>query len=221
MRVKKIGFVFAAALLAGATVPMSGVQANTYDFSYTFSDVPNCCAPASPYTGYTIVGSFTGTPSGLNDVISISNVNAELLNASNVVVIPSLGTLSVYSYLGPANNGGPSNFQLGGAVASFNGLDNNFLFANSATFGAWTNYFYIIQPWNNGGPGSTTIAAQFVSPSVGIDAYNGQYFPGLWSLTAVATPLPSTWLMLLSGFVGLGFFAYRGAKKNASVLAAA
>jgi hypothetical protein len=30
-----------------------------------------------------------------------------------------------------------------------------------------------------------------------------------------ATPLPSTWLMLLSGFLGLGIFAYRGTKKNA------
>ena len=38
--------------------------------------------------------------------------------------------------------------------------------------------------------------------------------------TASATPLPSTWLMLLSGFVGLGFFAYRGAKKNSVALAA-
>jgi hypothetical protein len=36
-----------------------------------------------------------------------------------------------------------------------------------------------------------------------------------------ATPLPSTWLMLLSGFVGLGFFAYRGTKKNALSLTAA
>ena len=36
-----------------------------------------------------------------------------------------------------------------------------------------------------------------------------------------ATPLPSTWLMLLSGFVGLGFFAYRGTKKKASALAVA
>jgi hypothetical protein len=34
------------------------------------------------------------------------------------------------------------------------------------------------------------------------------------------TPLPSTWLMLLSGFVGLGFFAYRGTKKNAAIAAA-
>jgi hypothetical protein len=42
------------------------------------------------------------------------------------------------------------------------------------------------------------------------------------TLTATAaTPLPSTWLMLLSGFVGLGFFAYRGTKKNSAALAAA
>ena len=42
------------------------------------------------------------------------------------------------------------------------------------------------------------------------------------SLTPTATtPLPSTWLMLLSGFVGLGFFAYRGTTKRTAVLAAA
>jgi hypothetical protein len=42
------------------------------------------------------------------------------------------------------------------------------------------------------------------------------------SLTATsATPLPSTWTMLIAGFLGLGFFACRGAKKNTSALAAA
>ena len=46
---------------------------------------------------------------------------------------------------------------------------------------------------------------------------------GSWSEVAdvSATPLPSAWLMLLSAFAGLGFFAYRGAKKNAAALAAA
>jgi hypothetical protein len=38
---------------------------------------------------------------------------------------------------------------------------------------------------------------------------------------ASATPLPSTWLMLLSGFAGLGFFAYRGPKKNTAAFVAA
>jgi hypothetical protein len=36
-----------------------------------------------------------------------------------------------------------------------------------------------------------------------------------------ATPLPPTWTMLIAGFIGLGFFVYRGAKKNAAPLAAA
>lgn len=35
-----------------------------------------------------------------------------------------------------------------------------------------------------------------------------------------ATPLPSTWLMLLSGFIGFGFLAYRGTK-NCIALATA
>ena len=44
-------------------------------------------------------------------------------------------------------------------------------------------------------------------------------YSGMGSLTT--TPIPSTWLMLLSGLVGLGFFAYRGSKKGAVGLAAA
>jgi hypothetical protein len=35
-----------------------------------------------------------------------------------------------------------------------------------------------------------------------------------------ATPLPSTWTMLIAGFVGLGFFAYRGTKKNSTAISA-
>ncbi len=36
-----------------------------------------------------------------------------------------------------------------------------------------------------------------------------------------STPLPSTWTMLIAGFVGLGFFASRGTKKSSAALAAA
>jgi hypothetical protein len=36
-----------------------------------------------------------------------------------------------------------------------------------------------------------------------------------------ATPLPSTWLMLLSGFLALGFFAHHETMKNSAALAAA
>ena len=37
----------------------------------------------------------------------------------------------------------------------------------------------------------------------------------------IASPLPSTWTMLIAGFVGLGFFAYRGSKKNVAAVASA
>jgi hypothetical protein len=36
-----------------------------------------------------------------------------------------------------------------------------------------------------------------------------------------AVPLPASWTMLLAGFAGLGFFAYRGSKKNSTALSAA
>lgn len=41
------------------------------------------------------------------------------------------------------------------------------------------------------------------------------------NISVTATPLPSTWTMLIAGFLGLGFFAYRGSKKNVATLAAA
>src|ERR1019366_5807948 len=46
-------------------------------------------------------------------------------------------------------------------------------------------------------------------------------YPARDNVTVDPTPLPSTWLMLISGFVGLGFLAYRGTKKNAVAFAAA
>ena len=41
------------------------------------------------------------------------------------------------------------------------------------------------------------------------------------NFTTSATPLPSTWLMLIAGFAGFGFLAYRGTKKNTPALAVA
>lgn len=38
--------------------------------------------------------------------------------------------------------------------------------------------------------------------------------------TVAATPLPSSWTMLLVGFAGIGFFAYLGKKRSADVAAA-
>ena len=54
-----------------------------------------------------------------------------------------------------------------------------------------------------------------------VEEYRQQAFGTVTSIQTSATPLPSTWLMLLSGFVGLGFFTYRGSKKHSAAFAAA
>ena len=50
-------------------------------------------------------------------------------------------------------------------------------------------------------------------------AYIGNVLDNV-TLNTSATPLPSTWLMLLGGLAGLGFIAYRGTKKTATFSAA-
>jgi hypothetical protein len=47
---------------------------------------------------------------------------------------------------------------------------------------------------------------------------------GAYDLNVAAvssTPLPATWAMLIAGFVGFSFFAYRGKKKHSSAIAPA
>jgi hypothetical protein len=44
---------------------------------------------------------------------------------------------------------------------------------------------------------------------------------GAGTFTASVVPLPSTWIMLIAGVLGLGFLAYRGTKKGSDALAAA
>ncbi len=41
------------------------------------------------------------------------------------------------------------------------------------------------------------------------------------NVSVSATPLPSTWMMLIGGVVGFGFLAYRGKKKGSAALATA
>lgn len=47
------------------------------------------------------------------------------------------------------------------------------------------------------------------------------YGPVIGGVSLTAAPLPSAWTMLIAGFAGLGFFAYRGSKKNSAALTAA
>jgi hypothetical protein len=105
--------------------------------------------------------------------------------------------------------GSSSCFEESGAVVSGNSSGSNFVFtsANSAAALLQSNYFYVIQPWYNGGQ---TIAAQYAiggnAPNASnyINYYNGQFAPANFSVTA-AVPEPAAWVMMILGigYVGL------------------
>jgi hypothetical protein len=96
---------------------------------------------------------------------------------------------------------------------------NDILVQDFNSGGGWT-YGYLFEingvPYASGNCGT--------AGSIGCDG-NDQT-PGIVLSTDItfnvsATPLPSTWTMLIAGFVGLGFFAYRGTKKRSAALLAA
>jgi hypothetical protein len=78
---------------------------------------------------------------------------------------------------------------------------------NPGTFGFYQDFSFVVV-----GTGSDTLL--FTSA-------NDPSYTYLDDVSLTATPLPSTWTMLIAGFLGIGFFAYRGGKKNTSALAAA
>lgn len=60
------------------------------------------------------------------------------------------------------------------------------------------------------------------SNTVTFASYNtpGEFGAVIGNVSLTATPLPTTWTMLLAGFAGLGLIAYRGAKKSSAIAAA-
>jgi hypothetical protein len=195
------------ALLVATSLGSRADAATLFDFSYSFHN------DTGALTGDTITGSFLGTPSG-NDVTDISNVTASFDGTALT------GPLNVYSYTPAYPNCQTANcYTLGGATASFNGLDNNFVFIDSLPDASnhittFTNYFYIVQPWSNPGPGSLTIATQFSSPTALVENYNGDYFASSFTLSAV--PEPTTWALFILGFGAIGFALRQARSKVAS-----
>jgi hypothetical protein len=100
-------------------------------------------------------------------------------------------------------------------------LDFQSVFDPRATFticvGEAAGLGYCGLPPTTGGP---YVVNGSVGPSTTYD-YTSE-FPTITLVSSVTTtPLPPTWTMLIAGFVGLGFFAYRGTKKDAAAVVAA
>jgi hypothetical protein len=220
-----------AALAIGAAIasPASaGVLYNNLDPSSGDGDCSfsTTCAASGPgddfaaqlftlgATATVLSGAFTeldGNPTGTtsvnyafyNDVSGLPS-GAALFSGSSSVTTTSLGTSSGYNL----------------NLESFNTV--------AATLAAGS-YFFAIQSVS---PDFATYLEEGLVQSGAAETHDGgvtwganyEGFGGisvaLYSNSISATPLPSTWTMLIAGFVGLGFFAYRGSKKNVAALAA-
>lgn len=146
-----------------------------YDYAYTFAD------------GHTVSGSFNGVANG--DLISdLTNITAALDNESF-----------------PASFGEhwTDNAQVGGAIVSFSGLNNNFFFVDQeyAVTGAYVQYFRSLS-------GSVTDSYNIAS---GVDHVDWDFEPTRWSVvtTAQQVPEPGTYTMLLTGLGLMGFMLRR------------
>jgi hypothetical protein len=219
MRIKNrliAGVVFATALLASAAIPLSGAQATT-----VFSDNFNSDAQGLNTTplGWNLTqGSvdIIGSPGPFNylptDIGNYIDLNGSTFQYGGIGTAPptfGAGTYTLTFDLA-GNQVGPNygdsapkttDISLGNWNTTLTLNYNDPLTTHSYTF-------------------TTTGGSIIFSMEPGGNANIGNLLDNV-TLSTVSTPLPSTWTMLIAGFVGLGFLAFRGTKKGVVAIAAA
>jgi PEP-CTERM motif len=182
-----------AALLCASFATQAASQ--HFAYSYTFSGAAG---------GGEVTGAFDGLADG-NLVTDLANVTAYY----DGVAFNSSGSLSVFSGISGSN-----------ATASFDGLQNNFIFVDSpsSSMDTYTNRFISIDmdtPDSPIGPTSYVMVVErpFAQPQLILDDnYPGnpsQYFAARWSLTVSAVPEPESYALLLAGLGLMGVIARR------------
>ena len=179
---------FALGLLAGLSLLATSANAATYDFSFSGSD----------YSGS---GMFT--TSGSSSPFTVTGVtgtaSSPFFNSGITSTITGVsGYYSADNLLFIPPTSGPS----GSYYVDYYGI--SFSTADGDLF----NLAYVpsepgLEIWDG------VIVASVNNP-------NGSYGDSPINLTVTATPLPSTWTMLIGGLVGLGFLACRGSKKSSA-----
>ena len=126
-------------------------------------------------------------------------------NISNYVE-PGINIVTLELYNGPKGYSYDWNFGINGVLSA------------SGSCGDWNTYGCNYDSYAEGLVYVTDLLFSTSGTSVTVDnIYAAPYVPGGQGPAQLsATPLPSTWTMLIAGFVGLGFFAYRGTKKNSA-----
>lgn len=177
-------------------------------------------ATAANATTYVFDGNFNGTIVDL-DIIA---AGADITGISGTVS----GYGSVSTYTGPGSTGSPSYISSG-------------LYTGSGVFtvqdppGSGGANLTVDNIWYSSDPHLDANGVAFLltdglsanlwgnspgSYGLFIGAYN-VYTDNTAPVSVTATPLPSTWTMLIAGFAALGLIAYRGSRKNAAALGAA
>jgi hypothetical protein len=193
MTFKKFTFAIAMAVAAVAT------QAETFNYSYTFAD------------GTKVTGSFDGTSDGTL-VTGLTNISANI----NGIAFNGSGALFGSSY---EDNSG---YVSGGAVASFDGRNNNFMFNDNgyaaAASGEYTNYFY---SGTAGGPPKVPNYDVYAGGHWTYDYEYGHnrvpyvFSAEQWSLRSVnAVPEPETYALMLAGLGLMGSLVKRRKAKQ-------
>lgn len=209
MLMKSFGVATVVAVAAVSLLGALPARANTYDFTYQTSAGPS----------YTISGVITTSNSpngGTPDGFDITGIIGQILSPDS-----SLSTASLF-----AGNATPPAYINNPSWVDY---DNSLIPGTGVTStGGWmiqSSNTYLYNLWlGNGQFGSTPGLVYLYSNDPLTAAFsnipNGPGEPGTF-LTLQQTPLPSTWTMLVAGFAGVSFFAYRGSKKNSASLTAA
>jgi choice-of-anchor C domain-containing protein len=185
--------------------------------TYTAAGFDTVLAGSSVITGWSVggqsvdwIGSYWQPGEGSRSIDLAGNGPGSLTQAFNTVV----GQTYLVSFLlsgNPDGGGGLRDLDVrvksGASILSLSPVFDTT--GHSLGSMGWTQYSFYF-------------AANSTTSSLGFGSFaNSPYGPAIDNVSVSAVPEPSTWALMLLGFAGLGFFAYRRTKKMAAVAAQA
>jgi hypothetical protein len=172
---------------------------------------PTCAYNDGPIPGWSTSGGQTGQQN-LGTLLAPENGSLEAYaNGNGTSIYQTVSAKAIAGdsytldvYVGNRTDGynGPVTVELivGGIITDASGL--------APTSGGWSLW-------------TASYVAAVSGVPITIDLISDGTQGNFDNVSLTAAPLPSTWTMLTAGFIGLGFFAYRGSKNRPVALAAA
>jgi hypothetical protein len=199
-----IASVPAQAVVLGVDFPSNdnGQPPNTYNLGWSFTANSNVTVIG--------LGNFFGNTFPQDQQVGLWDSGGNLLASTFVTNTDALLGSAPWRFaaITPVGLIAGQTYVVGGqGGADYAGAIGNAIFAPQIS--------YITDLYTDNGSG---VNAPLVEPTITEGVYSGWYGG---NIEIAQTPLPSTWTMLIAGFVGFGFLAYRGTKKGSAAIAAA